>query len=160
MEANPAFEQQSGLTQAIGKTAREFTPNLEAVFLTHYETVLATGEPIEFEIQPADLGRYFRVAAYRYGDPQNKQLAIVFNDISDRKLNEQQQAFLLKLSDALRPLSDPSEIQRAAMHNLGEYLALDRAMYAEITPDGKTVIVNDNYLISNYIELADNKVQG
>ncbi|MCA1628371.1 MAG: GAF domain-containing protein, partial [Acidobacteria bacterium] len=67
-----------------------------------------------------------------------------------RKHREWQQAFLLQLNDALRPLSDPSEIQRAAMRVVGEYLALDRAMYAEITPDGETVIVNDNYLSGRF----------
>jgi PAS domain S-box-containing protein len=29
---------------------------------------------------------------------------------------------------------------------VGEYLGLDRAMYAEILPDGETAVVNDNYL--------------
>ena len=60
--------------------------------------------------------------------------------------SEEQQAFLLQLSDALRPLADPAEIQRAAMRVVGAFLGVDRAMYSDITPDGETALVTDNYL--------------
>ena len=66
-------------------------------------------------------------------------------DITERKLSERRQEFLLKLSDALRPLSDPLEIQRAAMLVVGESLLADRVFYADMTPDGETWIVLDNY---------------
>src|SRR3712207_5516163 len=46
--------------------------------------------------------------------------------------SEQRQAFLLALSDALRPLADPGEVQDAAARVLGEHLAVTRAMYAEV----------------------------
>ena len=46
--------------------------------------------------------------------------------------SEERQAYLLKLSDALRPLSDPIEIQETASRLLGEQLQTDRAFYSEI----------------------------
>src|SRR3712207_914614 len=46
--------------------------------------------------------------------------------------SERRQAFLLALSDTLRPLADPSEIQDTAARVLGEHLAVTRAMYAEV----------------------------
>ncbi|MDI3463758.1 MAG: Circadian input kinase A [Nitrospira sp.] len=66
-------------------------------------------------------------------------------DVTERKLHEQRQEFILKLGDALRPLSDPLEIQRAAMRIVGETLQADRVLYADMTPDGETWIVRDNY---------------
>ena len=45
---------------------------------------------------------------------------------------EAQQRFFLTLSDALRPLGDPVEIQLAASRLLGEQLACDRASYVEL----------------------------
>jgi PAS domain S-box-containing protein len=41
-------------------------------------------------------------------------------------------AFLLKLADALRPLSDPLEVQEAAVRLVGEHLQVSRVGYAEI----------------------------
>ncbi|MDZ8186071.1 MAG: ATP-binding protein [Nostoc sp. ChiSLP02] len=161
LEVNPAFEIQSGFKHAIGKTARDFLPNLEAELLANYERVLATGEPIEFEIQPVDVGRYLRIAAYPYGDPQNKQLAIVFSDITERKLSEeklrraaQMDAFRVKLSDALRSLTDPVEIQAQASQLLGEHLGVDRTYYVEVNEAEGYARVNQNYLRGDFPSLV------
>jgi PAS domain S-box-containing protein len=45
--------------------------------------------------------------------------------------NEQRLAFLLRLNDALRPLSDPGEVQDIAARYLGEYLGANRVSYVE-----------------------------
>ena len=46
--------------------------------------------------------------------------------------SEQRHAFLLKLSDALRALSDPSDVQQTAARLLGEHLQVNRVGCAEI----------------------------
>ncbi|MEN6619933.1 MAG: PAS domain S-box protein [Smithella sp.] len=51
------------------------------------------------------------------------------------RASEERQAFLLKVSDTLRPLADPIEIQDAAMQILGEYLQVSRACYWEADRD-------------------------
>ena len=45
--------------------------------------------------------------------------------------SEAQQAFLLGLSDALRPISSPTEVQAVASRLLGEHLGASRVYYAE-----------------------------
>lgn len=50
--------------------------------------------------------------------------------------NAERQGFLLNLADALRPLSDPIEIQAKAARLLGEQLRSGRAYYVEV--DEKT----------------------
>jgi len=55
------------------------------------------------------------------------------------------QAFLLTLSDALRPLADGAAIERAAVRLLGERLAADRVFYAGIDPEGAHWWVRDGY---------------
>ena len=52
------------------------------------------------------------------------------------RASEDRQAFLLKLSDAVRPLANPDEVQTAASHLLGELLKVDRATYYEIDAGG------------------------
>lgn len=49
--------------------------------------------------------------------------------------SEERQAFLLKLTDALRPLSDPDEVKAAASRVLGQHLNVNRAFYAEVDGD-------------------------
>jgi signal transduction histidine kinase/ActR/RegA family two-component response regulator len=49
-----------------------------------------------------------------------------------RRSSEARRAFLLTLSDALRPVTDPAEIQTTASRLLGAHLGVSRAMYAEV----------------------------
>jgi PAS domain S-box-containing protein len=49
--------------------------------------------------------------------------------------SEERLAFLLKLSDALRPLIDPIEMAAAATRLLGEHLSANRVVYADIEGD-------------------------
>src|SRR5262249_4857024 len=66
----------------------------------------------------------------------------VNTDITDRKLaeaarheSEESQAYLLKLSDALRPLADPGEIKVTATRLIGAHLGVNRAFYADAKDD-------------------------
>ncbi len=53
--------------------------------------------------------------------------------------------FRIKLSDALRSLTDPGEIQAKAARVLGEYLGVSRVHYAEIADDDAHVAVGRDY---------------
>lgn len=73
-------------------------------------------------------------------------------ETSDRVLVEQrlreremQQAYLLRLSDALRPLADPAAIQGEACRLLGEHLGTDHTYYVSIREaEGVAVIEQDH----------------
>ena len=52
------------------------------------------------------------------------------------RASEEQLAFLLRLNDALRPLSDPLDVQETAARLLGEHLGVSRVGYAEIKDRG------------------------
>ena len=64
-------------------------------------------------------------------------------DVTDRRSAEEEyreirerQSFLLKLSDALAPLSDPIQIQVEACRVLGQHLKVNRVFYAEADNTG------------------------
>jgi len=88
LEVNPAFENQTGLVGAQGKLMREMVPNHEPHWFDIYGKIALTGEPAHFENEAKGLGRYYDVHAYRIGAPENRKVAILFNDITQRKQAE------------------------------------------------------------------------
>ncbi len=60
--------------------------------------------------------------------------------------NEERQALLLKLSDALRQVDDAVEIQRVAATTLGEHLGTNRVFYGEVSDDGEKVMIHNDYV--------------
>ncbi|WP_152047372.1 PAS domain S-box protein [Aureimonas psammosilenae] len=106
VEANPAFERQTGLVDAAGRTALELVPGLEEVWFERYGHVARTGEPIRFENGSEAMGRWFDVHALRVGPPEARRVAILFNDISARrnaelKLREMNDTLELRIEEAV-----------------------------------------------------------
>ncbi|MBD2014800.1 response regulator [Microcoleus sp. FACHB-53] len=85
LKISPSFEKQTGLTDAQGKRIRELAPNHEKHWFEIYGKVALTGEPIRFEARAESLHRWFDVYAFRTGQPEDRKVAILFKDISDRK---------------------------------------------------------------------------
>jgi chemotaxis methyl-accepting protein methylase/GAF domain-containing protein len=132
LEVNPAFEKHNGLANATGRTIREMAPAIEPKWMEIYGGVAATGESVRFEEDSPTLdGRAFDLYAFRVGEPAERKVAVLFSNITGRKRNEQRQAFLIHLNDALRPLADPGEIKVLAARLLGEHLGVNRAFYAD-----------------------------
>ncbi|RZI54489.1 MAG: PAS domain S-box protein [Pseudomonas sp.] len=88
IEANPAFERQAGVNLR-GKWVTEFAPNLERFWFDTYGRVALTGEPANFESYAEAFGRWFDVRAIRIGEPEERQIAIFFNDVTDRRAAEE-----------------------------------------------------------------------
>jgi PAS domain S-box-containing protein len=89
LEANPVFENQTGLAGALGKTALELVPNLETHWLELYDKVAQTGQSMRFVEGSEAMGRWFEVYAFRMGDPTSKKVALLFTDITERKKSEE-----------------------------------------------------------------------
>jgi PAS domain S-box-containing protein len=102
LEINPAFERQTGLQDAEGRWARDMLPTLEQHWFDAYGEVARSGKPARFENNADPMGRWFDVYAYRVGDPQEFRVAILFNDITQRKAAE---AALRAETEALETLN-------------------------------------------------------
>lgn len=83
IEANPAFERQAGVDLS-GKWVSEFAPNLERFWFDTYGHVAMTGEPANFESYAEAFERWFDVRAVRIGNPAERQIAILFSDVTER----------------------------------------------------------------------------
>ena len=88
LEVNTAFESQTGLQNATGKTARELVPGLDNFWFQIYGRVALTGETAHFENAADAMGRWFEVHAFRVDRPRDHHVAVLFTDISARKRGE------------------------------------------------------------------------
>jgi PAS domain S-box-containing protein len=89
IEANPAFERLTGLRDALGRTARELVPDLEEFWFETYGRVALTGEAVRFENKSEPMERWFDVYASRVGGEDSRRVAIVFSNVTERKLSEE-----------------------------------------------------------------------
>jgi signal transduction histidine kinase/CheY-like chemotaxis protein len=85
VEVNPSFERQTGLTNAEGRSMRSLADGHEEHWFHTYGEVARTGKPVRFEAPAEALGRWYDVYAFRVGEPGQKLVAVLFNDVSRRK---------------------------------------------------------------------------
>ena len=131
VEANPAFEVQSGVRDVIGKTIRQMFPGVTEDWYATYDSVLSTGMPIRFERELAPAERGLELYVFRPEPEARGRLAIIFKDVTarnrlERKTREQAEAladldrrkdeFLAMLSHELRnplaPISNAVHLLR------------------------------------------------
>jgi PAS domain S-box-containing protein len=99
LEVNPSFEKQTGIQNARGRRMREIAPLHEEHWFEIYGKIALTGEPARFENPAAQLHRWYDVYAFRVGELQERKVAILFNDITERKRLERR---VLEVSDIER----------------------------------------------------------
>jgi PAS domain S-box-containing protein len=90
LRINPAFAKHTGITDAQGRTMRELAAGLEPFWFETFGHIALTGEPARFQSHAEQLHRWFDVFAFRYGDPVQRHVAIIFRDITERKQQEEQ----------------------------------------------------------------------
>jgi PAS domain S-box-containing protein len=97
-EANEAFSMHTGLTDAVGRTMREMVPDHDADWFATYDQVARSGEATRFVREAKAMSRWFDVYAARLGGPGSDLVAVLFSDITQRLLAEQD---LRRLADEL-----------------------------------------------------------
>ncbi len=121
--------------------------------------VVETGEPHQYQLHYnfEHLDNWYNITTVKLDDG----VLLSFEDISEIKKaelalrkSEERHAFLLTLSDVLRPISDPVEIQGKASRVIGEYLNANRTYYAEIDTSRQRAIVKQDYDRSNVQSLV------
>src|SRR5262245_55358403 len=90
LQVNPSFERQTGIKTAVGRRMREIAPQHEEHWFEIYGRIALTGEPMRFENEARQLGRWYDVYAFRLEDPKPQRVGILFNDITGRKRLERQ----------------------------------------------------------------------
>ena len=113
LETNPVFVAQTGLADAVGRTARELVPGLEAHWFATYGRVAATGEPTRFQQGSEAMGRWFDVYAFRVGAPADRQVAVLFSDVTAARAAAREREALLAESEAARAAAESASRARS-----------------------------------------------
>ena len=82
LAANPAFVDQTGLQDAVGRRMRELVPEHDAHWFEIYGRVAQSGEATRFEAPAAALNRWYDVYAFRLGRPEQRRVAVLFKDVA------------------------------------------------------------------------------
>jgi PAS domain S-box-containing protein len=136
LEVNPSFEAQTGIKDAPGKTIREIAPALEEHWFEFYGRVALTGVAARCENRAEQLGRWYEVHALRQGAPEDRQVAVLFNDITARKQAEEQLmranrrlSFLSEAASGLLAAEDPVAFLALLFRRLSELLEVEACVY-------------------------------
>jgi two-component system, chemotaxis family, CheB/CheR fusion protein len=126
VKTNPAFEMQTGLTDAVGRRMREVVQDHEDHWLELYGKIAQTRQPMRFD-KPADaMGRYFDAFAFPIDPPEKMRVAVLSRDITQqihdkqklREANQRKNEFLALLAHELRnplaPICTGLEVLKAA----------------------------------------------
>jgi PAS domain S-box-containing protein len=153
LEANGAFEEQTGLSNPVGKTILELAPGIEKSWITIYGRIAETREPLRFELQSGALKRWFDAYAFPVDDPESRTVAILFSDVTDRKRIEsdlrrsdrQKDEFLAMLAHELRnplaPIGTAAQMLRQG--DLGAQQIATAAAVISRQVDHMTRLVDD-----------------
>lgn len=133
VEANRAWERQTGVELPTGKRASDLFGPAAEEWIEIWTRVADTGEAVRSEQLVPATNRWFDIHFSRLGGAGSGLIAAVFEDVSSRKLAEaalrergERQTFLLRLSDALRAEPDADAVAMRALQMLSDELQLDR----------------------------------
>lgn len=158
LEVNPQFERLTGLSSEValsGKTIREIAPELEEHWYQIYGQVGLTGEPVRFEQSAAGWGRWYDVYAFRIDEPEKRHVAILYNEITERKRREANAAFLAEIAEDFSRLSSAEEIIQAVGVKIGAYLNVTTCNFCEVDEVRDEVVYLGRWNIEGVPHLPD-----
>ncbi len=121
LDVNPAFVAMTGLPrhQWVGRTVREILPGIEPRWIREYGQVVQTGIPVTFEEESRDLGRWYRVTAYR---PAPRQFAALVTDITDTKRIEEERRLLEQQIARTQKMESLGSLAGGVAHDMNNVL--------------------------------------
>ena len=88
VEANSAYERHAGIKNVVGQRLREMVPDEADGWVEAFQPVLLTGEPVRFERELEETGRFLELAAFRIEPESRREVAVIFQDITARRRAE------------------------------------------------------------------------
>ncbi|MDZ7955747.1 PAS domain S-box protein, partial [Nostoc sp. DedQUE09] len=152
LEVNPAFEQQTAVSNAVGRKATEILGTPNPAWAKIYGRVAQTGEPVRVEEKEETLDRVFDLYAFRLGEAESRCVAVLFTDITERvgvederKQHDANLAFLAEVSQDLARLTDIDETMNALGEKIGRHFDLSACAFAELYGSAGIAVIDYNW---------------
>ena len=150
LDVNRAFESQTGLKNAVGKRVNDLVPGHEQHWCDIYGEVARNRQPVHFQNPAAALGRWYEVSAFPFGDPEQKQVAVLFTDLSESKRVEE----ALRLSEQrFRSLFEQAAVGIARVGLNGEWLEVNQRLCSMIGYSREELLLTDFQHITHPADL-------
>jgi PAS domain S-box-containing protein len=153
-------------SEALGRSGEIIWPELWPLIKAKKEIIFTTGEAVLLEDKlistPRGNGQEDVYWTYSFDPVRNDEgsfrgLLAIFKEATQlhRKLQqkEQEQAFLLRLSDKLRSLQSPEQLEAEAVRLLGEFVGADRVGFAEIDDRTSLINIGPNFVKKGIVEI-------
>jgi PAS domain S-box-containing protein len=143
LEANPAALRMAR-ARIVGRRLREIDPDAEQYWVDVCARVARGGGGERLEGYARRLDAWFDVFAFRVGDAAQPRVAMLFQDITERKRREANAAFLVEVSDDLSRLNTAEEIIKTAGAKSAAFFGATRCHVAEVDDrDGSGVFIRE-----------------
>lgn len=133
LTANPAFEANNSIKDVAGKTIVSLAPGIEPKWFEIYDRVAQTGEPERHVEHSEALGIWFEIYAFRI---ENREVAVLFSDVTPRKKAEAERERLLKLVEGERErlayMFEKAPAFVAVLHGPEHVFELTNAAYQQL----------------------------
>lgn len=146
-QINSAYERHGGVYNVVGRSIFDVIPGVEEHWLAPYKEVARTGVAQRVQNYQQDVDRWFDVHFSRV-DKAGRYVTIVFNDVTNIKraelglrASQERQAFLLALSDTVRPIAGAADIQGETTRLLRQKLNAAWCYYVDWDLDRQTGLV-------------------
>lgn len=149
LDYNPAFEKQTGLKDARGKRIKDLNPLQEQHWFDLYGDIVNTRQPKYFEQEAVLIDGWYEVSAFPLTKEKDNKVAVIFNDVSDRKKAE-------KKLNAFNARLEAEVEERTSQLNLANILLEEKN--EELEKNNKE-LESFNYVASHDLQEPLRKIQ-
>ncbi|MCF2447650.1 PAS domain-containing protein [Dyadobacter sp. CY345] len=139
LEANQAFSQHTGVGAVTGKTIREAFPEAPEEAFALYEKVWQTGQSVRAVIEVNGIDRVIELFAFLVEQGANRQLAVIFKDITQDRLDQTRQALLADVSQELASLDNVDQTMERLGGKIVNHFKTSRVAFSQVGKQGVTV---------------------
>jgi len=132
LQANREIETLYGVRDLVGKRQTEVLPDFEERWLQACAQVAATGVPRDSEQELPATGHHYHVRIYRVGGEGSRRVAVLINDVTERRQKERRRqaqleslSLLHQITRAIGERLDLPSIFQIVLRSIEEQLPVD-----------------------------------
>jgi PAS domain S-box-containing protein len=146
VEANPAYERHAGIANVVGRKVRALVGEEADGWIRLYRSVLVEGTTIRFERLLEATGRHLDLSEFRVEPAERRQVAVLFQDITERKQAELE---LMQLNETLERRVSEALAQRKLLADIVE----GTDAYVQVLDTGRRILAINRAAIRAFGEI-------